>query len=171
MQDDNLSRKEIETAKTKFGNDVMATIQRISKNCIAPPKTTNGAALFVPTEAAFAEIHANHRKAVEEGFARHVWIVSPTTTMALLNMARAVIKDTETRRENDHIKRELKAISHEIVKFDQQLQGIEKSLDAAHQDVQKARLTSRKISTSFGKLGSSSEVQRINESSEGQDEK
>jgi DNA recombination protein RmuC len=38
---------------------------------------------------------------------RRVWIVSPTTMMAVLNTARAVIKDVETRRQVHIIKDEL----------------------------------------------------------------
>ncbi len=52
--------------------------------------------MFVPAEAVFAEIHA-HPPTWSKCHARRVWLVSPTTLMAVLNTARAVLKDVETR--------------------------------------------------------------------------
>ena len=65
--------------------------------------------MFVPAEAVFAEIHAYHSEVVDYAIGKRVWIVSPTTLMAVLNTARAVLKDVETRKQIHVIKEALGA--------------------------------------------------------------
>jgi DNA recombination protein RmuC len=51
--------------------------------------------MFLPSEAVYAELHANLPQVVQDAFRRRVWIVSPTTLMATLNTVRAVLKDAK----------------------------------------------------------------------------
>ena len=64
---------------------------------IVPGETADAAMMFLPSEAVYAELHANFRESVEESFRRKVWIVSPTTLWATLNTVRAVLKDVPLR--------------------------------------------------------------------------
>ena len=82
-------------------------LKRFRPSHIIPGVTSDGAMMFVPAEAVFAEIHAHHRDIVEFAQQRRVWIVSPTTLMAVLNTVRAVLKDVETRKQIHIIKDEL----------------------------------------------------------------
>ena len=63
--------------------------------------------MFIPAEAIFAEIHAHYYDLVEEAQRARVWLVSPTTLMAVLTTARAVLKDSATRKQvhliQDHL--------------------------------------------------------------------
>ena len=52
----------------------------------------NSALMFLPSEAVYAELHANFPALVEESFRSRVWIVSPTTLMATLTTVRAVLQ-------------------------------------------------------------------------------
>ena len=53
--------------------------------------------MFLPSEAVYAELHANLADVVEKSWKSKVWIVSPTTLMATLNTVRAVLKDAQMR--------------------------------------------------------------------------
>lgn len=53
--------------------------------------------MFLPSEAIYAELHANFRDVVEVSYRSKVWIVSPTTLMATLNTVRAILKDARMR--------------------------------------------------------------------------
>lgn len=48
--------------------------------------------MFLPSEAVYAELHANFADVVACSYRARVWIVSPTTLMATLNTVRAVLK-------------------------------------------------------------------------------
>jgi DNA recombination protein RmuC len=106
----------------------------------------------VPAEAVFAEIHAHHPETVDYAMQRRVWIVSPTTMMAVLNTARAVLKDVETRRQVHIIKDELSKLGKEFGRFDQRMHKLAEHIRQAHQDAQDVRITSEKISRRFSQI-------------------
>src|SRR3990167_5904248 len=81
----------------QFRIDIKKHIQDIADKYIIENETADGAILFIPAEAIFAEIHANYAELVEFAQQRRVWLVSPTTMMAILTTARAVLKDAATR--------------------------------------------------------------------------
>jgi DNA recombination protein RmuC len=108
--------------------------------------------MFVPAEAVFAEIHAHHGEVVDFAMQRRVWIVSPTTMMAVLNTARAVLKDVETRRQVHIIKDELSKLGREFSRFDQRMKKLADHIRQAHQDAEEVRVTSDKISRRFSQI-------------------
>ena len=67
------------------------TAPAILSPCLLPEIASNQIILFLPSEAVYAELHANFSKLVREGFQSRVWIVSPTTLMATLNTMRAIL--------------------------------------------------------------------------------
>src|SRR5262249_31946761 len=73
-----------------------------AKKSTRPGETADSALMFLPSEAVYAELHANFPALVEETFRSRVWIVSPTTLMATLTTVRAVLKDVHLR-EQAHI--------------------------------------------------------------------
>ena len=90
--DPDLSAEERKLAEAAFTRDVRTHIQSIAGKYIAPPETSEGAVMFIPAEAVFAEIHAGHPNLVEEAHRLRVWMCSPTTLMAVLTTARACSK-------------------------------------------------------------------------------
>jgi DNA recombination protein RmuC len=83
---------------------------------------------------------------------RRVWIVSPTTMMAVLNTARAVIKDVETRRQVHIIQDALGKLGREFERFDQRMKKLADHIRMAHEDAQQVQVTSEKISKRFTEI-------------------
>ncbi|WP_035057004.1 DNA recombination protein RmuC [Andreprevotia chitinilytica] len=136
-------------ASRAFKIDVKKHIDDISSKYIIPNETADGAVMFVPAEAVFAEIHAYHPDLVQHAMVRRVWIVSPTTLMAVLNTARAVIKDVETRKQVHIIKEALGRLSQEFGRFDDRMKKLAMHIRQANDDVQQVSITSEKISRRF----------------------
>ena len=84
-------------AQRMFRTSVKSHIKAIAEKYIVEGETADGALMFLPSEAVYAELHANFPELVREGFAARVWIVSPTTCMATLHTMRAVLKDARMR--------------------------------------------------------------------------
>jgi DNA recombination protein RmuC len=82
-------------------------IKAIAERYIIEGETADGALMFLPSEAVYAELHANFPELVRDGFAAKVWIVSPTTCMATLHTMRAVLKDARMREQAGAIRKEL----------------------------------------------------------------
>jgi len=80
-------------------------INDIRDKYIVPGETAESALLFLPSEAIYAELHANFGGIVDESYRARVWIVSPTTMMATLNTVRAVLKDVEMREQAGEIQK------------------------------------------------------------------
>jgi DNA recombination protein RmuC len=136
-------------AERQFKADVKKHVDDISGKYIIPDVTSDGAVMFIPAEAVFAEIHAHHSDVVDYAMQRRVWIVSPTTLMAVLNTARAVMKDVETRKQVHIIKDELGKLGKEFGRFDERMKKLAEHIRQAHEDAQDVRTTSQKISKRF----------------------
>jgi DNA recombination protein RmuC len=141
-------------AQRQFRADVRKHVDDIARKYILPSETAEGAVMFVPAEAVFAEIHAYHAEVVEYANSKRVWIVSPTTLMAVLNTARAVLKDVETRKQVHLIKDALSRLAVEFSRFDDRLRKLADHIRQAHDDAQKIQITGDKISQQFQRIES-----------------
>jgi DNA recombination protein RmuC len=139
-------------AQKQFRADVRKHVDDIAKKYIVPNETSDGAVMFVPAEAVFAEIHAYHAEVVDYANAKRVWIVSPTTLMAVLNTARAVLKDVETRKQIHVIRDALSRLAVEFGRFDERLRKLADHIRQAHEDAQKIQVTGDKISQQFQRI-------------------
>jgi DNA recombination protein RmuC len=139
-------------AQKQFKADVKRHVDDIAGKYILPPETCDGAVMFVPAEAVFAEIHAYHADIVDYAMQKQVWIVSPTTLMAVLNTARAVLKDIETREQVHVIKHELARLGKDFVRFDERMKKLADHIRQANQDVEEVHVSSRKISQRFARI-------------------
>src|SRR5690349_5708711 len=141
-------------AQRQFRADVKKHVDDIAKKYILPNETSDGAVMFVPAEAVFAEIHAYHSEVVDHANSRRVWIVSPTTLMAVLNTARAVLKDVETRKQIHVIKEALARLAVEFGRFDERMKELARHIRQAGEDVEKIQVTGGKITQQFQRIES-----------------
>ncbi|RPI41190.1 MAG: DNA recombination protein RmuC, partial [Betaproteobacteria bacterium] len=141
-------------AERAFKADLRKHVDDIAAKYIIPGETSDGAVMFVPAEAVFAEIHAYHRDVIDYALARRVWIVSPTTLMAVLNTARAVIKDVETRRQVHVIKDALSKLAKDFARFDERMRKLADHIRQAHEDAERVHVSSVKISQRFAQIES-----------------
>jgi DNA recombination protein RmuC len=139
-------------AARQFKTDIKKHVDDISSKYIIPEVTSDGAVMFVPAEAVFAEIHAHHPEVVDYAMQRRVWVVSPTTLMAVLNTARAVMKDVETRKQVHIIKDELGKLGKDFGRFDERMKKLAEHIRQANKDVDDVQISSRKITEQFAKI-------------------
>ncbi|BAN35389.1 hypothetical protein SCD_n01568 [Sulfuricella denitrificans skB26] len=148
-----LSEGDRAQALKQFKSDVKKHVDAISEKYIIPGETSDGAVMFVPAEAVFAEIHGHHQDdVVDYAMQKRVWIVSPTTMMAILNTARAVIKDVETRKQVHIIKDALSKLGKEFSRFDTRMKKLADHIRLAHEDAEEVHVTSQKISRRFSQI-------------------
>jgi len=106
--------RETAEAQTLLRSSVRAHIKAISEKYILDGETADGALMFLPSEAVYAELHANFPEVVRDGFTARVWIVSPTTCMATLNTMRAVLKDARMREQAGAIRTTLRQLHRDV---------------------------------------------------------
>jgi DNA recombination protein RmuC len=105
---------EMADAARQFRVSVRAHIKAISEKYIVEGETADGALMFLPSEAVYAELHSNFPEVVRDGFDARVWIVSPTTCMATLNTMRAILKDARMREQAGAIRTTLKQLHRDV---------------------------------------------------------
>nr|WP_068634666.1 DNA recombination protein RmuC [Thauera butanivorans] len=145
---------ERDAAQRAFRVDLRRHVDAIAGKYILPGTTSDGAVMFLPAEAVFAEVHAYHPEIVAHAQLRRVWIVSPTTLMAVLNTARAVLKDVETRKQIHVIQDALGKLAKDFQRFDERMAALARHIEQASRDVQDVQTSSRKISAHFHKIES-----------------
>lgn len=152
MLDNKLSDAEKLLAEKQFKLDVKKHVDDIAKKYIISNVTSDGAVMFIPAEAVFAELHAYHADVIEYAMNRRVWVVSPTTLMAVLNTARAVLKDVETRKQVHVIKEELGKLSKDFGRFDVRMKKLADNIRQAHENAQDVHISSQKITQRFAQI-------------------
>ena len=152
MLDQELAESDKLAARRQFKLDIKKHIEDISQKYLIRNETSDGAVMFVPAEAVFAEIHAYHADLVEYAMHKHVWIVSPTTLMAVLNTARAVMKDVQMREQVHIIQSELGKLSVDFKRFDERMKKLAEHIRLANKDVDEVQISSRKITEQFAKI-------------------
>ena len=154
MTDLNASETERKAAERRFKADIRVHIQNIAEKYIIRGETAEGAIMFIPAEAVFAEIQAHHVDLVQESHQKRVWMVSPTTFMAILNTARAVIKDEATREQVHIIQRHLAELAKDFNRFQTRMDKLSVHIGQAKDDVDKVHVSATKISKRFEKIES-----------------
>lgn len=119
-------------------------IRAIAEKYIIQGETADGALMFLPSEAVYAELHANYPEIVREGFTARVWIVSPTTCMATLNTMRAVLKDARMREQAGAIRRELGELYKDIERLGVRVENLDRHFAQAAKDVSEIRISADK---------------------------
>ncbi len=152
MLDADAGEAERRAAQLAFRADVKRHVDAIAGKYILPGVTSDGAVMFIPAEAVFAEIHAYHPELVAYAQSRRVWVVSPTTLMAVLNTARAVLKDVETRKQVHVIQEALGRLAKDFARFDERMNALARHIDQANRDVQEVQVSSRKITAHFQRI-------------------
>jgi len=152
LADPDLAEAERTVAGRQFVQDIRKHIKDISEKYLISGETADGAVMFLPAEAIFAEIHAHYPELVEEAQRARVWLVSPTTLMAVLTTARAVLKDEATRTQVHIIQDHLRRLSEDFGRFQQRMDKLSTHIAQAHRDVEQVHVSAKKISSRFEKI-------------------
>lgn len=145
---------ERKSLQQQFRQDIQKHIKDIAEKYIIPNETTDGAMLFIPAESIFAEIHANYPDLINLSQRLKVWLVSPSTLMAVLTTARAVLKDDATRKQVHIIQQHLHMLSNDFQRFEKRMDNLSRHIDQAHQDVTEVNASAKKITSRFQKIES-----------------
>jgi DNA recombination protein RmuC len=152
LTDTTLGEHERAAADIQFKKDIRKHIQAIAEKYIIPGETADGAIMFIPAEAVFAEIHSRHQDLVDASHRAKVWMVSPTTMMAILTTARAVLKDTATRQQLNIIQEHLRLLASDFKRFQKRMDDVAHHIAKAHTEVDQVHISAKKITARFGQI-------------------
>ena len=135
---------EVNEAAKLMRSSVKSHIRAISEKYILEGETADGALMFLPSEAVYAELHANFPELIREGFAARVWIVSPTTCMATLNTMRAILKDARMREQAGAIRKELSLLYSDVDRLGTRVENLDRHFSQAAKDINDIKISADK---------------------------
>ena len=144
-------RERLEAAR-RFKQDIKKHIGDIADKYIIPEETGVGAIMFIPAESIFAEIHAHHGELVQLAHQRGVWMCSPSTLMAVLTTARAVLRDDALRQQAGLMRKYLMELNTEFGRFRERMDKLSRHIESAHEETRKVHITADKISKRFAAI-------------------
>ncbi len=135
---------ELKAGIQMFKTSVKKHINDISDKYIIEGETADGALMFLPSEAIYAELHAKFPDLVHEGFSKRVWIVSPTTCMATLNTMRAILKDARMREQAGAIRKELGLLYGDVERLGTRVDNLDRHFGQAAKDISEIKISADK---------------------------
>ncbi|MHA3913260.1 DNA recombination protein RmuC [Halovulum sp. GXIMD14793] len=147
-----VTEAELKEAARLMRGAVRAHIRAIAEKYILDGETADGALMFLPSEAVYAELHANFPDLVRKGFEARVWIVSPTTCMATLNTMRAILKDAQMREQAGAIRRELSLLTKDVERLETRVGNLDRHFGLAAKDLREIKTSADKIGRRSGRL-------------------
>ncbi len=132
-------------ARRAFGNDVKKHVRDIGDRYIVAGETAESALMFLPSEAVYAELQSELPEVVQQSYRARVWIVSPSTLMAVLTTIRAVLKDVHMREQADLIQIEVQRMLDDVIRLDERVGKLQKHFDQATDDVRQIRISTEKV--------------------------
>ncbi len=148
------NEREVQEAARLLKAAVRTHIRAIAERYILEGETADGALMFLPSEAVYAELHANFADVVREGFGLRVWIVSPTTCMATLNTMRAVLKDARMREQAGAIRRELALLHADVDRMGSRVENLDRHFGQAAKDLEEIKISADKAGRRAKRLDS-----------------
>lgn len=152
LMDTSISDSERKVAEQQFRVDIKHHINSIAEKYILPGETADGAVMFIPAEAVFAEIHSHYPDLVEMAHRAKVWMVSPTTMMAILTTARAVLKDAATKEQVHIIQKLLQTLSVDFDRFQKRMDNLARHISLANTDIAEVHTSAKKITQRFEQI-------------------
>lgn len=154
MMETNLSTKDKESRIKEFKTGIKVHINNISDKYIVKNETSEYAMMFIPAEAIFAEISANHSDLINYGHNKKVWLVSPTTLIATLTMIQTILKNIKRDEQASFIIEELKLLAVEFKRYEDRWQTLYTTTNRLTEQIKDINITSNKISQRFNKINS-----------------
>ncbi|MCP4984507.1 MAG: DNA recombination protein RmuC [Colwellia sp.] len=152
MMDFEVAELDRKAAMRQFKVDIKKHINDISDKYLIDNETADGAIMFIPAEAIFAEIHGHQSDLVDYANKQRVWLASPTTLMAILTTARSVLKDEATRQQIHIIQAHLSNLAQDFNRFKGRFANLAKHIDQAATDVKQIHTSADKIANRFEKI-------------------
>ncbi|NQV59063.1 MAG: DNA recombination protein RmuC [Alphaproteobacteria bacterium] len=143
---------QLKVAQRAFRTAIGKHIKDIQERYILPGETADSALMFLPSEAVYAELHANFPETVELSYRARVWIVSPTTLMATLNTVRAVLKDARMREQAGVIQAEVMKLLDDVQRLDERTENLQRHFSQAEKDLEQISTSAKKITRRAEKI-------------------
>lgn len=154
MMEANLSKTDKDVRTREFKGGIKKHINAISEKYIIKDETSEYAMMFIPAEAIFAELTANHNDLIHYGHEKKIWIVSPTTLIATLTIIQTILKNIKRDEQANLIINELRILAIEFERYEGRWDILKNSANRLVDQINDVNITTNKISKRFNEINS-----------------
>ena len=133
----------VQEASRAFRRSVQVEAKKIHDKYIAPPKTTNFAIMFMPTEGLYAEVLRTPGQVTDLLHQYRIVVAGPTTLAALLNSLRMGFQTLAIEKRSSEVWEILAAVKTEFGKFGEVMDKLERQLNTASNTVGQTKTRTR----------------------------
>ncbi|MEK7819702.1 MAG: DNA recombination protein RmuC, partial [Pseudomonadota bacterium] len=135
-----------------FKADVARHVDDIAGKYVVAGETADWALMFVPSEAVYADIHAQLPDTVTEAHRRRVGIVSPTTLMAALTTVRAIVMDAQMVARAEEVRAEIQRLKEDADRLDERAEKLDTAFNQMVKALREVRISSGKLAERIGRI-------------------
>ena len=134
---------EIEKASATFLSTVHNEAKTISEKYISPPKTTDFAVMFLPTEGLYAEVLRSPGEVAHLLHRYRIVVAGPTTLAAILSSLRMGFRTLAIEKRSSEVWEILAAVKTEFGKFGDVMAKLKKQLNTASNTIDQTQTRTR----------------------------
>ncbi len=135
----------VETAKNELEKRIKLEAKRISDKYIYPPKTTDFAIMFLPTEGLYAEIMRRPGLAGEIQNKHRISIAGPSTLGAFLNSLQMGFRTLAIQKRSGEVWQVLNEAKTEFEKYAAWVEKVKRNIEQAHKTLDEAETRTRAV--------------------------
>jgi DNA recombination protein RmuC len=133
----------VQKASDALARSIRVQAESISSKYLCPPRTTDFAIMFLPTEGLYAEVLRHPSLFDELQHKHHIVVAGPTTLAALLSSLRMGFQTLAIEQQSAEVWRILAAVKTEFGKFGDVLDKVKKQLSTAARTIDETGIRSR----------------------------
>ena len=135
----------LEAASTELEKAIKLQAKNISEKYILPPKTTNFAIMFLPTEGLYAEVMKRPGLAGEIQNKFRISITGPSTLGAFLNSLQMGFRTLAIQKRSGEVWQVLNEVKVEFEKYNVWVESVRQKIDQAHKTLDMAETRTRAV--------------------------
>jgi DNA recombination protein RmuC len=139
----NDEEKKVATARVK--NDVNKHVSDIAEKYLIPGEVQTPAIMFVPSEAIYADLHADFDELIQKAHRQQVMVVSPNILMLAINTIQTVMKDARMREQADLIRKEVGVLVGDVKRLGERVAKLQSHFNQAEGDIRDIVISTEKI--------------------------
>jgi DNA recombination protein RmuC len=148
-----ITDEEKRAAQARVKSDVGRHVSDIAERYLIPGEVQTPAIMFVPSEAIYADLHAEFDDLIQKAHRAQVMVVSPNILMLAISTIQTVMKDARMREQADLIKKEVGVLVGDVRRLSERVAKLQAHFSQAETDLRDITISTDKIIARGEKIG------------------
>ncbi len=137
--------EEKKIAQARVKGDVSKHVSDIAEKYLIPGEVQTPAIMFVPSEAIYADLHAEFEDLITKAHRSNVMVVSPNILMLAISTIQTLMKDARMREQADLIKKEVGTLLNDVRLLGERVGKLQTHFSQADADIKNILISTEKV--------------------------